>query len=107
MRFSQYFLENYYYTPTKDEIRHFNQVRSGRKIDFSKDLLNQVFKKLSKITIQISDEKIRNKFAEVMFRNMGSLDNLILAVKKLNSVAINNSKKEEIENYLRSIENDL
>lgn len=111
MRFRK-FIETFYesdyeYIPSKDEIRHFNQVRKGGKIDYSKDLLNQVLKKLYKITIQTKDEKLRDKFAHVIFKNMGDLDSLISSVKRLNDTSINNSKKDEIEKYIGEIENDL
>lgn len=109
MRFRTFiniFLEDYKYNPTKDEIRHFNQVRKGGKVDYSKDVLNQVIKNLSKISIQIRDEKVRNKFAEVIYKNMGSLEQLVKAIKSLNSIALNNSKRDEIETYINKIEEE-
>lgn len=107
MRLKQ-FLETFSedrYIPTKDEIRHFNQVRSGGKIDYSKDLLNIVLKKLYNITLKISDEKIRNKFSETIFRNMGSLKDLINSVKKLNG-EYKTSIQDDINEYINKIEKE-
>ena len=107
MRFKN-FLETFSedrYIPTKDEIRHFNQVRSGGKIDYSKDLLNVVLKKLYNITLKISNEKIRNKFSETIYRNMGNLNELIEAVKKLN-LEYKTNVTDEINEYINKIEQE-
>lgn len=108
MRLKQ-FLETFSedrYIPTKDEIRHFNQVRSGGKIDYSKDLLNIALKKLYNITLKISEEKIRNKFSETIFRNMGELRDLINAVKKLND-EYKTSVQDDINEYINKIEKEI
>lgn len=107
MRLKQ-FLETFSedrYIPTKDEIRHFNQVRVGGKVDYSKDLLNVVLKKLYNITLKISEEKIRNKFSQTIFRNMGDLTQLIKAVKKLNSENRTNVT-DALSEFLNKIEKE-
>lgn len=92
------------YVPTKDEIRHFNQVRSGGKIDYSKDILNVVLKRLYNITLKISDEKIRNKFSHLIYRNMGDLNKLISEVKDFDLKFPTNISKD-LREYISNLEN--
>lgn len=92
------------YVPTKDEIRHFNQVRSGGKIDYSKDVLNVVLKRLYNITLKISDEKIRNKFSHLIYRNMGDLNKLISEVKDFDLKNPTNISKD-LREYISNLEN--
>lgn len=92
------------YVPTKDEIRHFNQVRSGGKIDYSKDILNVVLKRLYNITLKISDEKIRNEFSHLIYRNMGDLNKLISEVKEFDLNFPTNISKE-LREYISKLEN--
>lgn len=92
------------YIPTKDEIRHFNQVRSGGKIDYSKDVLNVVLKRLYNITLKISDEKIRNKFSHLIYRNMGDLNKLISEVKDFDLKNPTNISKD-LREYISNLEN--
>ena len=93
--------------PTREDIRKFNQTKNGYKKDFSKDPLNKAIKKFYSISSKISDEKLRNKFAEVIFKNMGSLENLLKNIRKVNDNSINNSERETIEKTLKEFENDL
>lgn len=92
------------YVPTKDEIRHFNQVRSGGKIDYSKDVLNVVLKRLYNITLKISDEKIRDKFSHLIYRNMGDLNKLISEVKDFDLKNPTNISKD-LREYISNLEN--
>ena len=92
--------------PTKDELRHFNQVRSGGKIDYSKDFHNKILKNFYRITMRISDEKLRNSFAEIIFRNMGNLNDLIEQVKRKNELNVNSNKYNELVRYIDKIEGD-
>lgn len=103
LEFAEIFEKDESYIPSKDEIRHFNQIRSGKKIDYSKDLLNVTLKKLYNISLKISDNKIRDKFSFVIFRNMGNLDDLISEVEKLNKNFPNNCSKdfEEVINKIK------
>jgi len=89
--------------PSKNDLRKFHQYRP----DYSKDTLNKALKAFYTISLKISDEKLRNKFAEVIYRNMGSLENLLKNIRKLNQDSINNSEQENIEKMLRRFENDL
>lgn len=93
--------------PTRDDIRKFNQKRNKYKTDYSKDDLNVALKALYSASAKISDEKLRNRFAEIIFRNMGSLEDLLKNIRKLNQTSLNNSEKENIEKILRRFENDL
>lgn len=93
------------YIPTKDEIRHFNQVRNGGKLDYSKDLLNVVLKKFYNITLKISNEKIRNKFSETIFKNMGDLKELIKAVKKMN-LEYRTNVVDDLSEFINKIEKE-
>ena len=103
LEFAEIFEKDESYNPSKDEIRHFNQIRSGKKIDYSKDLLNVTLKKLYNISLKISDNKIRDKFSFVIFRNMGNLENLISEIEKLNKNFPNNCSKdfEEVINKIK------
>jgi hypothetical protein len=92
------------YTPTKDEIRHFQKVRRNIPVDHSQDFHNVVLRKLYNITSKINNEKLRKKFSEVIFKNMGNLLELVEAVKKLNEVSEDNSQKKELAKYLEKIE---
>ena len=92
--------------PTKDELRHFNQVRKGGKIDYSKDFHNKILKNFYRITMRISDEKLRNSFAEIIFRNMGNLNDLIEQVKRKNELNVNSNKYNELVRYIDKIEGD-
>ena len=92
--------------PTKDELRHFNQVRSGGKIDYSKDFHNKVLKNFYRITIGINDEKLRKSFAEIIFRNMGNLNDLIEQVKRKNELNMKNNKYVELRSYIDKIEGE-
>jgi len=89
--------------PSKNDLRKFHQYRP----DYSKDTLNKALKAFYTISLKISDEKLRTKFAEVIYRNMGNLENLLKNIRKLNGTAINNSEQENIEKMLRRFENDL
>lgn len=89
--------------PSKNDLRKFHQYRP----DYSKDSLNKALKALYSTSAKISDEKLRNKFAEVIYRNMGNLENLLKNIRKLNQDSINNSEQENIEKMLRRFENDL
>ena len=92
--------------PTKDELRHFNQVRSGGKIDYSKDFHNKVLNNFYRITMRINDEKLRNSFAEIIFRNMGNLNDLIEQVKRKNELNLKSNKYNELMRYIDKIEGD-
>jgi hypothetical protein len=110
MKFSElYYLiesEAIEHVPTKDELRHFHQVRRGNKIDYSKDFHNKVLKNFYSITLGINDEKLRKSFAEIIFRNMGNLDDLIEIVKRKTEMNPNNNKYKELSRYISKIEGD-
>jgi hypothetical protein len=93
--------------PSKESIKKFHQTKNNYRPDYSKDPLNIATKSLFSISSKISDEKLRNKFAEVIYRNMGNLENLLKNIRKLNQDSINNSEQENIEKMLRRFENDL
>lgn len=110
MKFSELFYlresEAIEHIPTKDELRHFHQVRKGNKIDYSKDFHNKVLKNFYVITLGISNEKLRNSFSELIFRNMGNLNDLIEVVKKKNEMNPNSNKYKELSRYISKIEGD-
>lgn len=93
--------------PTKDELRHFNQVRRGGKIDYSQDFHNKVLQNFYRITIRINDEKLRKSFAEIIFRNMGNLNDLIEQVKRKNEMNLKSNKYEELRRYIDKIEGEI
>jgi len=110
MKFSEiYYLresEQIEHIPTKDELRHFHQVRKGKSIDYSQDFHNKVLRNFYRITIGIFDEKLRKSFSELIFRNMGDLNDLIEVVKKKNEMNPNNNKYKELSDYISKIEGD-
>lgn len=110
MKFSELFYlresESIEHIPTKDELRHFHQVRRGNKIDYSKDFHNKVLKQFYVMTLGINDEKLRKSFAEIIFRNMGNLNSLIEVVKKKNEMNPNSNKYKELSCYISKIEGD-
>ena len=114
MKFSQiYFLktilesEDIKYIPSKDEIRKFNQVRKGNKIDYSKDFHNRVLHKFYSITIKILDEKLRKSFAEIIFKNMGNLSELISSVEHKNDMNNKHNKYKELRDYIEEIKGEI
>lgn len=114
MKFSQiYFLkvilesEDIKYIPSSDEIRRFNQVRKGNKIDYSKDFHNRVLKKFYSITIKILDEKLRKSFAEIIFKNMGNLSELVSSVEHKNDMNNKHNKYKELRDYIEDIKGEL
>lgn len=114
MKFSQIYFLNVFlesddikYIPSKDEIRKFNLVRKGSKIDYSKDFHNRVLKKFYSITIKILDEKLRKSFAEIIFKNMGNLSELISSVEHKNEMNNKHNKYTELRDYIEEIKNKL
>lgn len=103
LQFLEIFEKDESYAPSKDEIRHFNQIRSGKSIDYSKDLLNVTLKRFYNISLKIRDQKLRDKFSFVIFRNMGNLDSLISEVTKLNKEFPNNCSRD-FEEVINKIE---
>jgi len=93
--------------PSKESIKKFHQTKNNCRPDYSKDTLNKALKAFYTISLKISNEKLRTKFAEVIYRNMGSLENLLKNIRKLTQDSLNNSEQENIEKMLRRFENDL
>ena len=91
------------YIPTQDQIRHFNQFRKYGKIDYSKDFHNLVLKKLYSITSGILNEKLKKQFSELIFLNMGNLENLVFEVNRKNEMNPTSNKYKELRDYLKSI----
>lgn len=106
LKFLEIFEKDDSYVPNKDELRHFNQIRSGNKIDYSKDLLNVTLKRFYNISLKINDQKLRDKFSFVIFRNMGDLGSLVSEVKRLNEEFPNNCSRD-FELVINKIEKEV
>ena len=94
------------YKPTPEEIRKFISLSKNKKPDYSKDFHNIVLRKFWTITSQISNERLRKEFSEVIYKNMGNLSELVSQVSRKNEMNPRSNKYNELRKYLDSIEGD-